>query len=296
MITYPREGQQRILVGSATPSLRVTLRDQDGEPASDVAGDVTVTVTGSDGTVLGTDIAATPLADDAGPLTGGADGAFTAEVPGAAVRLDVLEAVWSIDGTARTTTWHRVVGAFMFSIAELRKRKGIGSAASYPDTDLFIARDVVTDVFEYHTGASWVPTFDLEESAGYNRNRHLLQWRPVRALRSLSVNGTAQDLAGIHLDRQAGLITGSTEFVGRVVAGYEHGYSEPFADVRRAALTAAAFLLTDESGAASARVRSMTTDAGGTMQFSYAGEGHPTGLDEVDAVIVAHDHRLPGGW
>jgi hypothetical protein len=36
------------------------------------------------------------------------------------------------------------------------------------------------------------------------------------------------------------------------------------------------------------RVRSISDGMGVTQQFSYAGKDHPTGLDEVDAVIMRY--------
>ncbi len=282
MSTYPRTDVQRILAGSVNPVLRATLLDQDGEPV-DAAGAVTCSIERADGTVVATGRATTNPTG-----TGTYECALTTVE---AATLDVLKATWFDGAVQRAVTWHRTVGGFMFSIADLRAKIGM---ASYTTAELRDERDRITDLIERETGVCWSPTFDIERGTGHNRLRHATRWRPLRAVRSLTLDGVAQSVAGFDLDTDAGLISGDIAFAGWMVLGYEHGFDTPTASLRDAALIAAADRLTRETSAISSRARSVTNDMGVSMQMSYAGPDHPTGIDEVDAVILAHDMRSPG--
>ena len=277
MVTYPARGLQRILAGSVNPELRATILDQDGDPVATSPGTLTCTITRADGTVVATDRATT--ATNAQAVT-------CALTTSEALTLDVLTAVWKVSGVARHTSHHRVVGGFMFSTVELAERAGV-----QPSNDLAMLRterDRITDLIEHHTGICWSPQYDLVEFEGHGSRRHALWQRPARRLRSITIDDTAVDLTvDIELNGPAGVISGLT-FAGWCQIGVEHGHDAPPADLRDAAITAAADALLRRGSTLGPRVRSATNDAGVTQQFSFAGEGHPTGIDEVDAVIMAY--------
>lgn len=280
MSTYPARGLQRILAGSINPDLRVMIRDQDGE-AIDAAGTLTCSIARADGTVVATDRATSDA---------NGTGAYTCALTTAeALTLDVLTATWRISGVTRATTHHRIVGGFMFSIAEGAQRAGMDQ---FDQAAMRIERDRITDLFELHTGVAWCPTYDYIEREAPGRCK-IITPRPLRALRSLSLDGVAQTTTTMELDHAAGIIDAEYTLCGWMALGVEHGFDQPPADLKDAAITAFADRLLREYSTLGARTRSMTNDLGVTQQFSYAGKDHPTGIDEVDAVLMANDHRDP---
>jgi hypothetical protein len=283
--TFPVAGAQRILVGSASADLRVTLLDQDGNPA-DAVGTVTVDlVRVSTGTVLATGRA---TSDTSG------SGTYTAALTAAeCATLDVIQATWKAGTTVRATTEHRIVGGFLFSRPQLRAQEGIGSLSTFSDAALDTARDLVTDKFEDCTGVSWVPTFDLYRTVVRARTEVLvLPHRPIRAVRTITMDGTAIDLTTIDVDADAGLIAGRP-FSGEMVIGFEHGYDGPPQDLRDAALQYARFKLLGDTSGISPRARTLANEFG-NVTYSTAGRDYPTGLPDVDEVLIRRDHRLPG--
>jgi hypothetical protein len=278
--TFTREGVQRILVGSMSALARLTLKDQDGTRVA-AAGTLTANLQRADGTVLATGRATAP---------GVGTGAYTVTLTAAeCATLDIIQVTW-IDGTTpRATTFHRIVGGFLFGIDDLAAASGMSGVAT---TDLLRARDWITDVIEENTGTAWCPTYDVEQFIG-DGCVHVLDVRPIRAVRSLTVDDVAQVVADVDVDEASGVISG-VGMTGRCVIGYEHGYDAPPADLRDAAFEGARDRILRSSSGLSDRIRSVTNDLGVTQQFSYPGPGHPTGIDSVDAAIRAHDRRLVG--
>jgi hypothetical protein len=110
----------------------------------------------------------------------------------------------------------------------------------------------------------------------------------------LQLDDVAVDVSGLRVDTQAGVFYSDQSLVGWTELGYEHGFDQPTEALRDAALIAAGDRLQREFSALSSRVRRSTNDMGMTVEYSFAGRDHPTGIDEVDAVIMAHDMRSPG--
>jgi hypothetical protein len=282
MSTYPRTGMQRVLAGSTNPVLRATFRGQDGDPV-DATGAVTCNLERVDGTVLATGRAATNPSG-----TGTYEVALTTAE---AAVLDVIKVGWFDGGVQRATTWHRIVGGFMFGIGELQSKLGM---AQFTAAQLRAERDRITDLIERETGVAWCPQYDLESFDGYGRLRHVTTWRPLRTVRSLQLDDVAVDVSGLRVDTPAGVFYSDQSLVGWTELGYEHGFDQPTEALRDAALIAAGDRLQREFSALSSRVRRSTNDMGMTVEYSFAGRDHPTGIDEVDAVIMAHDMRSPG--
>ena len=277
MATYPDRGLQRILAGSVNPVLRVTLYDQDGDPG-DASGTLTCSIARADGTVIATDRATTDA-------TG--TGVYTCALTTAeALTLDVLTATWRISSVTRAVTYHRVVGGFIFTVEQLAQRAGM---QEFDVAQMRAERDRITDIIEAATGIAWAPCYDLVTFEGHGHSRHALWQRPVRTLRSITMGSTVVDVTvdTIRLDKAAGVISGIS-FAGWCQIGIEHGHAVMPHDMRDAAITAAADRVLREYSTIGARTRSMTNDLGVTQQFSYAGPDHPTGLDEVDAVIMSY--------
>lgn len=282
MSTYPRTGLQRILAGAPTPVLRATILDQDGEPLTSSPGTVTCTITRADGTTV---VAGRTV-------TVATDHTVTCQLTTAeAAVLDVLRADWLVGGSVRHTSWHRTVGAFPFSIAELGQMPDVQE--DWDRAELLAERDRITDLVERYVGAV-VPRYDFEQWHAPGIATHALRHRPVRTIRSVTVDGDAENVADLELDPAAGVVTGEILFYDICTIGYEHGLDRPPADLRDAMLVAAADSLGRRLGAVGPRVRSISDGMGVTQQFSYAGKDHPTGIDEVDAVIMSYARRGHG--
>lgn len=290
--TTPHTSTQRILVGSVTPDARGVVLDQDGELATGQT--VTATIKDLDGTVSGTPDRATTENTELGYYT-------VALTTAEAAQLDLLQVEWTYGGAVRTTTYHRVVGGFMITRASLQERQGLTDLS---DVELDLARDWITDLIEWHTGAAWSPRYDVDTyyagpSDGYDlrrslryRDRHVLPFAPVRAIRSVTIDGTATTDYDIDLD--TGVIRG-TRFYGDVSIGFEHGHSAPPETLRRAAVVGAADMLLRSKSGLSERTRSVINELGSVQTFSFPGTDHPTGIDFVDAAIMDHrQYRLPG--
>ena len=274
MTTHSRTNMQRILAGSIDPLLRVELKDQDGA-AVDAVGTLTCSIARADGTVIATDRA---TSDATGP------GAYTCALSTAeALTLDVLTATWRISGVTRAISYHRTVGGFMFTVAELAQRARMNE---YDALTLRTERDRITDLIEGYCGAQ-NPRYDIDawyaDRTAWSR---VVNRTPLRSVRSVISDGTTLATADYDVDTLSASIRTTAPLLEACSIGYEHGLDEPWADLKDAAMTAAADRVNRERSTISPRTRSMTNDLGVTQQFSYAGKDHPTGLDEVDAVIM----------
>lgn len=283
MSTYPRTGLQRILSGAPNPVLRATLVDQDGEPVTADQGTVTCTVTRSDGTLVG-------AADRATTDTNAGVTCQLTTAEGAT--LDVLTATWRIAGVTRHVSHHRIIGAWPFSLFELSQRAGIFDG--FDRSQLFVQRDRVLDLVEDVTGVAWQPQYDV--------TRHHFRWqqrlvlrRPLRAVRSIvDDDGIALDLTDLEIDHGAGIADVGGPLGGWYSIGQEHGYDRPPADLLDAMLTLAADGLRRDLSTVARRARTVSDGLGVTQQFGWAGPGHPTGIDDVDAVLMRYAGATDG--
>lgn len=277
MSTYPRTGLQRILSGAPNPVLRARLVDQDGEPVTVDQGTITCTITRSDGTQVG-------AADRA--VTDTIDRVTCQLTTAEAATLDVLTATWRIGGVTRHVSHHRIIGAWPFSIAELGQRAGV--VEGFDRDEMFAQRDRVLDLVEHVTGVAWQPQYDV--------TRHHFRWaqrvvlhRPLRAVRSIiDEDGLPADLTDLQIDHGAGIADIDGAIAGWYSIGHEHGYDQPPADLRDAMLTLAADGLRRDLSVVSRRARTVSDGLGVTQQFAWAGPGHPTGIDDVDAVLMRY--------
>lgn len=262
---------QRILIGASSAEARVITLDQDGEPA-DLSGTVTVSITRADGTSVQTGTA----------TAGAAAGSYTFALSDAAVgTLDVLTVTWSTGGIVRATSHVRVVGGFLFNLADLSQQPG---TAKLDRAMMLELRDAVTDVFERFTKHSFVPAYDVEVRPG--SGSVVLHRSPVRSVRRIVDSvGNVVSITGIEVLEEAAIVR-CIPADGLLAVGFEHGDSAPSAEARRLAVVTAADMATRDWSVISSRTRSQTNDLGVTQQFSYAGKDHPTGIDEVDAFLV----------
>ena len=279
-VAFP--GAQRILRGAVDPVCRVVLLDQDGA-AQAGAGTVTATVRNPfDGSTVGTANRATVDA------TGGA---YTVALTSAEAAAPVNYAVdWYDGSTFRTTSHVRVVGGLLVTSAEILD--GRSSLADFSSAHVAAARDWISDLVEHQTGVAWAPRQDVHEVRILNaRDRLVLDFRPVVSIDAITVDGTDQS-ADIEFDPQSGILSNVT-FFDMVRVRYTHGHQAAPVDLRRAAQVAAADALLRNTSKLTERTRSVTNEMGLVQQMSFPGLDHPTGIDFVDAAVMAHDQRIP---
>jgi hypothetical protein len=296
---------QRILRG-APATLTYEHLDADGE-ALDATGALTVGVTRADGTVV--------LAPGTATVKpGGSTGRYTVALTAAqTAQLDLLTATWSDAAapTAARTTVHAVVGAFMFSVAELRAfEKGFDDVAEYPSPKLIAARNHAEDEVERICDRVFVPRYRRVVLDGTGEDTVLTgcsEIRTVRSVREYASTGsatyttfTASQLAGLvptpdgALRRTDGRVF---DFgFGTVVVELEHGLTVWGDDLRDAVMTRAA----DRARRFDSQIPERAARYTGADGFSFdltIPDEFSTGIPAVDAVYGSprYSRRNQGG-
>lgn len=286
----------RVLRTAKATLVRTFYLDEAGTPAT---GDVVVTVTRLDGTLVHT-------ASAVGPDI---DGAYAYTFPGLDV-LDELQVAWAAtvggDDIVLDQDRIEIVGAFYFSLTEARSADQVlSNVARYPTAQLVEKRIEAETECERITGQAWVPRFCREVLSGPARGPLALKWPHIRAIRSVTLNGYAwlpADVLALEFTDQ-GLLRansrgwGSTLGAGarNVVVEYEHGHDHPTPDIRRAAkLHFKSLMLANRSQLPdnAERVVAATADGGSTV-YRAPSVGR-TGIPAVDAVYGAVSDPRPG--
>lgn len=289
-----RVPDQRLLTGVAA-TLKAKLRDADGNTDTTVSSGVTITVTRLDGTAIATDAAATAAA---GVLTY----ALTAAQTGAG--LDLLTAEWTYSSEVAVTTYHEIVGRHWFAPNDLYDIPGVQKAlGSYPPDvtaaqALIDARNWAETLIEWSTGVAWVPRTAYESLDARGREEVVLSCPLPRTLRALTIDGATETLTDWKLERHGTLrrLNGgeiSTLNARGLVVWYDHGADAPPAPLLEAAKKAAANRILERSSQTSWRLTGMTSE-GATVSFARTDRDHPTGLPDVDAVIMQCRMRPDG--
>ena len=277
---------QKILV--STPAT-ISATFYVGETPTDV-GTVTVAVTKADGSVV----------VGVGAVASGGTGIYTATLP-AQTNLNVLKAVWT-SSTRTVTTWHEIVGGFYCELADLRALDALNNTSKYPTAKLEATRAQAEDRFEDATGVSWVPRFRRDTLSGDNNLRLVLTRVRPRTLYSATIAGVAAADLTLFRFYDWGVIERTNALTwprdtygggGNVTLEYVYGYDQPPEDLRQAFLTYTRYLLLDSNSRIPDRASVMSTDLG-TFQLTTAGFNRPTGLPDVDTVLMNHSHRIPG--
>ncbi|MBM0257055.1 hypothetical protein [Micromonospora sp. 4G55] len=183
-----------------------------------------------------------------------------------------------------------VVGGFLFELAEVRQEHGL-SLAQHPTEKLIRKRLEVEVECERICGQAFVPRFEraMVESSG--TDALLLPRVEVRALRAVSVAGTAWstgDVAAVAVD-SAGVLTRPAGVwpSGRVVVEYEHGMDMPPEDLRTAAMLRLRSRVNITSSGVPDRAISWSAAEGGTYRIALP-SGERTGIPEVDAAYEGY--------
>lgn len=280
----------RILQGSRS---KIQITFYDGETATDSSTLPTIEVVRDDGTEVVA--AGTSTTDEAGT------GIYSYVLnPGHTADLDRLTARWTatIGSSVTLTTTVEVVGAFYFSLAELRAMPNLSDTAKYTTAELTTARDWITDLIDREVGTSFVARYARDTQDGSGTDEMILSTPYPSAVASVKVDGvafTSEELADLHIYSDGRLVRDSGSFATgkrNVDIRYEAGLAVCPEDLKRAALVAARhrLLRNENSQGTPAGARSVATDVG-TFSLSFPGPNHPTGIDEVDEVIMAYKQR-----
>lgn len=261
-----------------------------GGSATDADASVTVVALGADG---GTAAAGTAVS--AGTGTGAYQYALAPQPA-----LDLLTVTWTGAFGAVTqsvTTYAEVVGGHYVTLADIRALRSLTSPSTYPNARLIEVRSWFADRAESFCGVSFVPRYGRDVLDGDGSKAVYLSHSHPRVLEDAFVDSTeVTDLSDWELypsgkvyRNDAGAFASGRR---NVVIQYEHGYDAPPEDLREAALVAIRYkLLGDQSGIPE-RATTMATEVG-TFNLALAGANRPTGIPEVDAVLVNLSEKVP---
>lgn len=209
-------------------------------------------------------------------------------------------------GTTQDADAFEVVGAFYFSIPELRASDPDLTQARYPTDKVKSVREQVETEFENITGRSFVPRTQTVTAYGDGSNTILLGVFDA-TLKSVTVDGVAEtDLTVWELD-ETGTLTYSGVTIPGADANYyygdypaqgeiyrnckvecvvDYGFKVTPADVKTAALTYARYLLAAETSGIPDRATQFIAESGGQFTLATPGlRGSQTGIPSVDAVL-----------
>jgi hypothetical protein len=228
-------------------------------------------------------------------------GTYAVTLPATLGTLDQYRCTWTMPDASSRFSEFEVVGAFLFTIAELR-------AFDSELTNLAIdkaleVREIVEDAF--HDERITISAFRLqgrrEIHSGDGSDRLMLERMDPYRVAAVTVDGTTFTQANLDelvLDPTGEIIrpnaqSWSTWGVGNIRVLYEYGSQRVDADVRRAALRYARYLVKNTTIGTSDRATAVFTEAGG-YRLTLAGKDGWTGLPEVDAVLKRKGKTVPG--
>jgi hypothetical protein len=282
----------RVLRTAKATLSRTFYLDEVGTPAT---GAVSVSVTRLDGTIVQSVSATGP---DAG-------NAYSFTFQGSDV-LDELVLTWSAtiggDAVVLDSDVIEVAGGFYFGLAEARAiDSALANVTKYPTALLVDARVATEDECELITGQAWVPRFCRETLSGDGSGRLRASHTMIRAVRAITVNGSAWSGAAALGFSDTGMIySDSGSFAPsrmqgsrNVVVEYEHGHDRPRPDILRGAkIRFKSIALSGKSALPDRAERLVTVDAGTVFLASPAVD--KVGIPEVDAAYARAPSPRPG--
>lgn len=278
----------RVLSGKPAV-ISVTLLDHNGEP-KDANGTVSCAITNTAGDTV-THGAVTP---------GSADGVYTVSLTAlATAALDVLTCEWTAEDDFTQTSTVEIVGGFYFSSFDVRAiEESTQQPIKYPLDDILRVRNEVEDECYRITGQSFAPRFRRVVLDGDGRSSFLLPDANLRALRSVTVDGTAWEidqLAELRLNDWGHVSWPYSAFASgsaNIIVTYEHGWDSPPEDIKRAAITRLRERLNRGKSGIPDRATTQVFD-GGTFSLATPGRnGYKTGNPDVDAVYLDPQYCL----
>lgn len=284
---------QRILRGAAA-TLTYQHLDGDGNAAT-AGGTMTVAVAKADGTAVLAAGTATST-----PSVGKYTVALTAAQTSS---LELLTATWSDSAApaAARTTEHEIVGGYMFSIAQFAAEPG---GENYDVPRVIERRADVEDEAEWICDVAWVPRYRRLILDGTGDDTILSGVRKIRTVRSVRTYATtggsnytslsATQLAGLVVSPDGAIRRTDRSFFeegfGNIVVEVEHGFTEPFADVRTAAIVRCRDMLARPDSGVPNRARTYTDGAGFSYDLVLPDE-FSTGIPLVDSVYQRRSLR-----
>ncbi len=265
-------------------TLRVTFYDDDGVPQgldSDTPPNIVIT------TAAGVELVASTPADNAEPE----DEVYEYTLGPQTALLD-LTCTWTgvLDAqTVVVTTYAEVVGQHLFTIAEARDfdKKAMENTSKFTTQDLKDARLEMTNFFQKVTGVPPIVRYFREVHDGNGKQTLRVNLPQVRALLSLSVDGTAVTVGDVDIYRDGRLHQDGTFTLDEqnVIAEYEAGFRVTPQDLKRAALVLTKAMMVGSD--ILDRAITATDDSGNMFMLRTADSTRerPTGLPFVDAVL-----------
>ena len=295
-------GVPRILLGTAA-DMELQVYVAGVATAPDAVPAPRVTITSEGGTVIASDVVASP-----GIVATKVKHTLTAAQLN---QVNFLTAVWTLEmsDVAHTlTTYAQVVRELLFTLADARAYYGavLGSSTTYPDATLIQMRDQITDAFADILGRSVGGHYGREILDGDGTTELELASSRLTSVLSLKARTfgsqtytafTAGELADVLVERSGRL---TRESLGVFEAGrqniaveYEHGLSPIPYELKQAALRVARHFLVKSD--LPDRATSQTNEHGVMSFLSVAGKpGQWFGIPDVDAALSRYRRKLPG--
>lgn len=208
----------------------------------------------------------------------------------------VFSGVWS--GTARTrTVTVDVRGARYFDLDDLRVRADIGDEMAHSNERLETARCDAEDLVRQYLHTDMVGVFrsDLVHGSG---TKYMYLPDYARSVRQVTIDGTAIDLAGVDVEAHGVLVrpdlwtkssTGQANIRRRWIAGYD---DQPDERLRAALITYGRWRLLEAKDEGMPAGATRIDTQVGALQIAIATPDRPTGIPQVDAVIMDWRRRL----
>jgi hypothetical protein len=293
---------QRILQGTAA-TLTFHNLDADGVPA-DTAGSVTVGVLHGDGTTAITSGTAT---------THGAasSGLYSVALPASQTsKTDLLTATWLDVASGQSfVTYHEVVGAYIFSMDDVRAFPTLGSTSTYTNSVIIAKRAEVEDELEQIRNVAFVPRYARLVLDGNGNTEIVTGLTYLRSLRSakilqstgssLSTAFTATQIAACEITFDGRIRRGDGGIwdygVQNIVVEVEHGFTDWGADLRIACLTRLREKLNWPITAIPDRATAFSSPDGYSYNLNpMKADGNSTGNPYIDAVYARYPTNTPG--
>lgn len=268
-----------------------TFVGTDGETPTNATGTPTCAVSREDGTALA---AATVTQSDATDL-GNYQAALTTTHTS---QCDRLQITWTATVAAQTQVYTdvvEVVGAHYCTIPELRAMPSLDDTDKFPTALLRAMRDEFEDKVESICSTAFVPRYERDVRDGLNSRKLSLSRRNIRSVLSVKINGAVISETFDTRNRGEILRRGdvfpvpdSVNGYGNVSIAYEHGYSAPPPQLKRAALqTIRMDLLAQVAHGVPDNAISQVFD-GTTIRYSTPDpmNGRPTGVLALDPILV----------
>lgn len=251
-----------------------TLADLDANPTVAVVDDQGDTVT-------------------AGAVSKASTGVYRSTIT-APSEVTTLTATWTgaYGSTAVTLTQqYEVVGNLLFALGELRAYK---TTLPSDDSKLVDARNITAALFETACNVSFISRPGYENVSGNGAGRLPLAKRHVTAVRAAKIGDATVTPTAVHEHGAVDLLTGwtyPTDGDKNVEIWYAHGYTQTPADIKRAAMEYAAYLLLGDVSTMDQRATGFTNELGLVVRYS---PHNPTGLPSVDATLARYKMPVVG--